>query len=55
MAVSQTGPAAIWEDLLDGLNLQGSERALDFGRGRGRGAAYGSPVTASSAVSATRP
>lgn len=53
MAASQTGPAAIWEDLLDGLNLQGSERALDFGRGRG--AAYGSPVTASSAVSATRP
>jgi arsenite methyltransferase len=29
------GKLLVWEDLLDGLNLQGSERALDLGCGRG--------------------
>lgn len=29
------GKLLVWEDLLDGLNLRGSERALDLGCGRG--------------------
>ena len=29
------GKLGVWEDLLDDLNLQGSERALDLGCGRG--------------------
>ena len=29
------GKLRVWDDLLDGLNLQGTERALDLGCGRG--------------------